>query len=947
MYANPEIEQITTLLERMPGAYLLGKIKDHDKTGRTDYAILGLNAAFTALSGVSQRQALGKGGLELFGAEHEDLLRRTDLFEYAAKQSGSFRKPFFSEVDDTHYDVEIFGVGGELFVLRFTETENMSVKGKGVVHDKLLGTVNMLITGMMNLSIDENLYEYIAIKIQSITDAVFVAVNEYVPENRSIVTRAVKGGGTVLDTFMRLSGKKAVGFTSELNDPNAEKILMTGKLSEVPGGLHTLSFGRINKSVSRVLERMFNIGRLFSMGFVWQGKLYGTLTIALKRNATVHTGLMEILSKQVAAVIQKRLVEKNLRESEEMYRNIYLNIQDVYYESTFEGTITEMSPSVEQVTSYKRDELIGRSVYNFYLDRGAREKFVDAIKHSGRLQDYETQMKDKDGSILYVSISAAIVKDAAGTPKIAGILHDVSQRIQMEKALREKNLFLEGVIHQSPLPTFVIDKNGICIMVNRAFRQLHSLPDDFNYNVNLLEVPVNKQLGVDRYMREALNGKIVETPDITFKSPANNKVVSVHSKVFPIFNENKEVVNVVVIQEDVSERKKAESYKHRLEIAQKTAEFKQEFLANMSHEMRTPMNGIINMARFLEDTALDDVQKEYLGIINESSSNLLNIINNVLDLSKIEAGKIVLHPVSFNLRQTGSQMHSLFKALVRDKKLDFEVDYGPNLPDYIIADQVRVQQVLTNYISNAIKYTEKGKIGIRFSLMKKQTDNELLILAEVSDTGCGISKADQDKLFGKFMRLDDDKNKTKAGAGLGLSICKELSNLMGGEAGVESTAGKGSTFWFSFRATTDTKVHEGNPSRAEFKTGDGKLNMNVLVVEDNPLNHKVVRMILEKTGCIIKVAETGQEALKVFEPGKYDLILMDIRLPDINGVETTKKLREMHGRLPPVFALTADAMEGDAEHYLRQGLDDYISKPVNAEKLVEKLHYWKRKVKGN
>ena len=409
---------------------------------------------------------------------------------------------------------------------------------------------------------------------------------------------------------------------------------------------------------------------------------------------------------------------------------------------------------------------------------------------------------------------------------------------------------------------------------------------------------------------------------------------------------NPAIESIVITSHDISLEVQSQELQKNIIVAQKSAEIKQQFLANMSHEIRTPMNGIIGMIDLLQNTPLNDLQKDFVETIRISSDSLLKIINDILDFSKIEAGKMTITHTSVDIRKFMQEAYRLFTALTRQKNLEFSLIIDPQLPQFILTDPIRLNQVLSNLLSNAIKFTPSGKISLTVSV-EEVNGNIYSVLFEVEDTGIGISRDDQEKLFQAFSQIDSSLTRSQEGTGLGLAISQKIIEQMDGQLGVRSQLEKGSVFWFRI-FTTEVHKKEKAPDPVYTRENTPPLNMNILLVEDKEVNQKVIRLMLEEMGCTVQVAANGQLALNILaevcsEPGKplFDAILMDIQMPVMDGITATRIIRERFPQAKTIIGLSANVLAGDIEKYMQSGLSDYIVKPAKSAEIRQKLAFWK------
>ena len=538
--------------------------------------------------------------------------------------------------------------------------------------------------------------------------------------------------------------------------------------------------------------------------------------------------------------------------------------------------------------------------------------------------------------------------------------------LNMSVELGRSQDLLKNIINTIPMRVFWKDREFRYLGCNPPFARDagKSGPAEI-IGMNDFQMPWREQAdrfrADDREVMESGVGKLFYEECMTTHDGRN---VWQNTSKIPLKNSADETVGVLGIYEDITQRKQDEAelrkYQEHLEdlvqerttalsIAKEMAEAasrsKSLFLANMSHEVRTPMNGILGMIELVIRRIEDPVQKKQLQKAQVSAQNLLRIINDILDISKIEAERMTLEKMRFTLDDVLDHLTSLISQKALNKGLDLHMEIPAELGNCeLIGDSLRLEQILLNLVSNAVKFTEKGCVTLHV-LMVEETDSERLLRFEVRDTGIGISAEDQKRLFTAFEQADGSMTRKYGGTGLGLAISKRLAQMMGGTMGVESAVGQGSTFWFTVRLdkAVDTVLQETlNATESPESLLRRKFSgTRVLLVEDEPINQEVSRHLLEEVGLQVDLAQDGLQALEMAGQNRYALIMMDIQMPNLNGIDATRAIRLLpkHGDVP-ILAMTANAYDEDRKACIAAGMNDHISKPVAPEALFKTLLKW-------
>ena len=638
----------------------------------------------------------------------------------------------------------------------------------------------------------------------------------------------------------------------------------------------------------------------------------------------------------------KKLYEKELVESKELFQTVFKNTAAAIIVTDKNEKIVAWNPFTEKLLSATKEDLFNRPVRELYSKEEWNRIRSFQLRKTGMKANIETQIYKTDDTQLDVDLSLSVLKDLDGNViGTIGIMRDITQQKEAERKIRESEATIRIILDNSAAVITLTDEQERIVSWNKFTEHLLGYKKEDLYLKPIRTLyPEEEWQKIRRANIRELGSKHHLDIKVIKK---DGSLIDVDLSVNILKDDDGRITGSVGIMQDVTEQKRAQEMLMQAKLAAEEANnAKSLFLANMSHEVRTPMNTIMGMLDLTLDTELSQEQRENISVAKDASVNLLSLLNDILDLSRVEAGKITLEDIEFHLHNIAKSIIKGMQVLARDKNLAMELDIQQGVPELLKGDPVRIRQVIINLINNAIKFTPKGTIRVEIKVAASPENDFVTLLFGISDQGVGIPKDKQSKIFDIFSQADDSTTRRFGGTGLGLAISKRLVEMMGGRIWVESEEGKGSTFYFTANFKIVKQATAALPeldSTSEINEEFIRKNLKgikVLLAEDNVVNQKITIKLLEKVNWQVETVENGKDAVERYQNSTFDLILMDANMPELDGLEATKLIRDNEcktGKHIPIIALTARAMEEDKRKCLNAGMDGYIAKPIDRRDL--------------
>ncbi len=663
------------------------------------------------------------------------------------------------------------------------------------------------------------------------------------------------------------------------------------------------------------------------------GFALGTLCVIDKTPKTLSEN-QRLALKTLAEDIMIQIAGNKKNEERRKLERLFYMSQDMICIAGVDGYLKKINTAFTKILGWTESELLEKQFFDFIHPDDIEKTNLEVINLSKGISTINFTNRYRTKSNEYKLLQWFAHSDIE-TSEIFAIGRDITQLTLNESALRDSKQQNLALLKGIPDLIFRMNKDGIFLDF-KANEKDTIIPPESIIGTNLLNVPFPEKMKNEIFEKHYSAITTNELQQCEYEISINNIKHFYEARIVKS-GENE----TISICRDITKEKESEKeFIKAIQIAESANSAKSNFLSNMSHEIRTPMNAIIGFSSFLKETELNKIQSEYVSNINVASENLLEIINDILDISKIEAGMMQIENAVFDFNALLKNIYSLMKDKCLKKNLAFSINTDQLIPQYLVGDSTRLSQVIINLVANAIKFTSKGFVNIRVDLVKSDL-NKVLLKFEVSDSGIGIAPGNLKSIFDRFKQESSDTSRNYGGTGLGLSIVKDLITMMNGEINIDSEPGKGSEFKVAipFEKCSKKQIKEFQKKLKEtesIKSNEiGKLH--VLLVEDNKMNQRYCSILLSEFGYTCTIANSGIEAIQKLKEEKFDLIIMDLQMPEMDGYETSIILRVELKIETPIIALTANALPEEKLKCLKCGMNDYLAKPFKPNQLNKKI----------
>jgi len=641
----------------------------------------------------------------------------------------------------------------------------------------------------------------------------------------------------------------------------------------------------------------------------------------------------------VKDITQRKIFDQAIKKSEEEKAAVLNNAQAIICQHDVNGIILDINPAAEILSGYSKKELVGNSLQMLISEEFQQYfgLYLDEIIHKKKANG-SFQVTRKDGSKRAWLYQNTLYNNKNGEPYIIASAVDITDTVKAQNEIEKQQQFINQIIENSPNIIFVINEEHKVVLHNKTFDQYYLCKRDEQQPLMAEQITKGKNdifLGDYKSMLELGDGETVKVEGSIEGTDCTDNTTSWFNIIKKCFTDNKGKKYVLGIGMDITGRYHIEKDLIAAnEMVERSLKIKDQFISNMSHEIRTPLNAVIGFTDLLYNSPLSKEQAEYVDIIQSASQNLLGLINNILDLSKIESGHLSLECLPIDVKQILTDAAKILEPKATAKGIELRCDIHPNIPSIVLGDQLRLSQILFNLVGNAIKFTNEGYVEISCKMVNGPDENKQHIAFTVKDTGIGVPVEKQETIFERFTQANTDTERLYGGTGLGLNIAKGIVDMYGGTLKMESVPGKGTSFHFMLTFCKYEAVAKEEKNSRQFVMPEGK-SLQILLAEDNAINAMLAKQVLEKAGFSVTHVINGAAAVEMVQQQHFDAILMDIQMPVMNGITATEHIRALNSAVSriPIVAMTAHSLYGEMQNCYNAGMTGYVSKPFKPENL--------------